>query len=223
MFKISLTESQFKQVKQSGTEELDANQYFLNPTTLAFQQADTGFIVVEPDRKILFFNKEALSILAKGNEPLSGVHFLKMLSKTVHQALAMQSSATPAFQSVVFKSGRRYYSVWTIPLFKQNTNGSSGIERNVDGLAGILSAKRSLIIMERLAMEEPNLPLLNRKFGFTPRESHIVRLLFRGRSDKLIGQALGISTETVREHMRNIRSKLGAASRLEVVSFLLDG
>lgn len=212
MFKVPLTETQFKQVSQSGLKKIDESQYFLNMPVLRFHQEGTGFIIVEPDKKFLMFNKEAASILTKGDEPLPGAHFLKALSKTIEQAQLLQTTLSLPIQSVVFKSGRRYYAVWSIPLLKHNGQGSSDVA----------SAKKNLIILERIHMEEPNLPMLNRKFGFTPRESNIVKLLFRGRSDKLIGQALGISTETVREHMRNIRSKLGAASRLEVVSFLIE-
>ena len=216
MFKVPLTETQLNQIKQSSTD-IEEDKIFLNPSVLTFRQEGTGFIIVESDKKFLMFNKEALTILTKGNEPLSGAHFLTALSKTIKQAQTLRSSVSvPGMplptQSVVFQSGRRYYSVWTVPLLKYDADASFDAA----------SAKKSLIILERIHMEEPNLPMLNRKFSFTPRESHIVRLLFRGRSDKLIGQALGISTETVREHMRNIRGKLGAASRLEVVSFLIE-
>ena len=214
MFKVPLTAVQLNQIKQSSTD-VEEDKIFLNPSVLTFRQEGTGFIIVEAGKKFLMFNKEALTILTKGNEPLSGAHFLTALSKTIKQAQTLRSSVSvPGMplpkQSVVFESGRRYYSVWSIPLLKHDAEFDA------------TSAGKSLIILERIHMEEPNLPMLNRKFNFTARESDIVRLLFRGRSDKLIGHALGISTETVREHMRNIRAKLGAASRLEVVSFLIE-
>jgi len=212
MFKVPLTETQLNQIKQSSAKPLDEDKIFINPSLLTFRQGGTGFIIAEGDKKFLMFNQEAVSILTTGEEPLPGAHFMEALSKTMKQAKMLQPDISAPIQSVVFKSGRRYYSVWNIPLLKQD--GKEAFEAS--------STKKSLIILERIHMDEPNLPLLNRKFGFTPRESHIVKLLFRGRSDKLIGHALGISTETVREHMRNIRSKLGAASRLEVVSFLIE-
>jgi len=212
MFKVPLTETQYKQISQANFKKINEKDYFLNTPVLRFHQEGTGFIIVEPEKRFLMFNKEAVSILAKGDESLTGTHFLKALSKTIEQAQQLQSTLSLPIQSVVFKSGQRYYSVWNIPLMKQDGKDTSTVS----------GAKRDLLILERIHMEEPNLPLLNRKFGFTTRESHIIKLLFRGRSDKLIGHALGISTETVREHMRNIRTKLGAASRLEVVSFLIE-
>jgi two-component system nitrate/nitrite response regulator NarL len=77
-----------------------------------------------------------------------------------------------------------------------------------------------MVFLERIASKDPNLSSLTRKFKLTTRESQVVRLLAKGKSDKLIGHSLGLSIETVRGHMKHVRSKLGVTSRLEVVSLL---
>lgn len=51
----------------------------------------------------------------------------------------------------------------------------------------------------------------------TSRERQITELLAAGRTTGAIGQELGISSATVRNHVRNILSKLAAHSRTEAV------
>lgn len=52
----------------------------------------------------------------------------------------------------------------------------------------------------------------------TPREQEVLNCLARGKSGDLIAQELNITPLTVRTHIRNLMSKLGAHSRLEAVS-----
>jgi DNA-binding NarL/FixJ family response regulator len=52
----------------------------------------------------------------------------------------------------------------------------------------------------------------------TTRERGVLVWLARGSSNEQIGGALKISTETVKSHVKNILSKLGLASRSEVVA-----
>jgi DNA-binding CsgD family transcriptional regulator len=49
------------------------------------------------------------------------------------------------------------------------------------------------------------------------REWEVVKLLFQGKSNKLIAAALGISTRTVEFHLKNIYAKYEVNSRLELV------
>ena len=51
----------------------------------------------------------------------------------------------------------------------------------------------------------------------TPRQMTVLRQLAAGKSTGHIAEALGISTETVRNHIRGITARLGVHSRLEAV------
>ncbi len=204
------TESQFAQTKQGCVEEMEINTSSLNQSTTEYQAAGRGFIIIDPARKVFFVNKEAWFILAKGKEAGSGPLFLKALPREIQKALLPKPGGLFPPNKGVFQSGRRQYSVWAIPLYIAD-------EKSNDS-----PLKQMLVILERISTEDPKLFLWARQFKFTPRENNVIKLLFRGRSDKLIGRALGISLETVREHMKNIRSKMGASSRLEVISLLLS-
>jgi PAS domain S-box-containing protein len=52
----------------------------------------------------------------------------------------------------------------------------------------------------------------------TPRQSEVLRLLQRGRSTEQIAAELHLSTETVRNHVRQLLKALGVRSRLEAVA-----
>lgn len=49
----------------------------------------------------------------------------------------------------------------------------------------------------------------------TPRERDVLRLVVQGRTNRQIGQALVISEDTVKKHMRNIMAKLGVSDRTQ--------
>ncbi len=57
-------------------------------------------------------------------------------------------------------------------------------------------------------------------WGLAKRESEVVVLLREGKTNKEIGDALGLSEKTVKRHMSSIMKKLDAKSRLEVVVLL---
>jgi PAS domain S-box-containing protein len=52
----------------------------------------------------------------------------------------------------------------------------------------------------------------------TPRQAEVLRLLERGLSTKQIAQELHLSTETVKNHVRNLLRALGVTTRLEAVA-----
>lgn len=60
------------------------------------------------------------------------------------------------------------------------------------------------------------------EYGFSEREKEIVSLLLKGKSNKEISDALFISLDTVKTHMRKIFQKLGVANRTEAVVKLLQ-
>jgi NarL family two-component system response regulator LiaR len=55
----------------------------------------------------------------------------------------------------------------------------------------------------------------------TPREFDVLNHLVKGLTNAEVAQLLGIKPSTVKNHISNILSKLGAASRTEAVSLAL--
>jgi DNA-binding CsgD family transcriptional regulator len=88
--------------------------------------------------------------------------------------------------------------------------GRSGIEGHLDKRAGETDA----------AAAEPSPPGSRRGHGapLSGREREILGLLAAGESGAQIAEALVLSPETVRTHIRNAMSKLGASSRAQAVA-----
>ena len=55
----------------------------------------------------------------------------------------------------------------------------------------------------------------------TPREDEVFSLLMEGFTDGEIADRLGCSAYTVRAHIRTVRGKLGATSRVQAVAVYL--
>ena len=56
------------------------------------------------------------------------------------------------------------------------------------------------------------------KSPLTPREHEVLELLRQGRSYKGIADHLGVSVNTVNNHLRNIRDKLGVHNSIEAIN-----
>ena len=52
-------------------------------------------------------------------------------------------------------------------------------------------------------------------YKLTPREQVVLALVAERRTDKRIGRDLGISADTARKHVQNIRRKMGASCRTD--------
>jgi DNA-binding CsgD family transcriptional regulator len=65
-------------------------------------------------------------------------------------------------------------------------------------------------------------PVRRGRYDFTPREWEVLELVAAGRSDGEIADALFISKKTASVHVGNIKGKLGATSRVEIVTIALS-
>lgn len=63
---------------------------------------------------------------------------------------------------------------------------------------------------------DDSMEAISQKYELTPRESELVRLLYEGKSNGDIAQALFISESTVKTHLYNIFRKMGVKNRIEV-------
>lgn len=64
------------------------------------------------------------------------------------------------------------------------------------------------------------LPIRTQALGLTERQGQVLGMMLRGLPNKRIALELAISEQTVKEHVTNILTRLGAANRLEVIARL---
>jgi DNA-binding NarL/FixJ family response regulator len=103
--------------------------------------------------------------------------------------------------------------------------GASGFLSKSRGIGEVIGAVRSAAAGEAVISGEMLtrlLPKLTRNGGpsvdLTPREQDVLELLAEGKSNAAIAEALFVSVHTVRNHVANLSSKLGAHSKLEALS-----
>lgn len=85
------------------------------------------------------------------------------------------------------------------------------------------SGSTVLITLERRPPDSLSESALRRRFGLSPQESRVMRLLVEGKMNVEIAHALCLSTHTVRHHIAHIFHKLRVRSRAEVASKVLRG
>ncbi len=78
-------------------------------------------------------------------------------------------------------------------------------------------ARRVLELFQKNIM-----PVTNKDYQLTPKEKEILQHLVKGKSFKMIADAISASYETVRTHMKNIYTKLHVNSNTEAVSKALQ-
>jgi DNA-binding CsgD family transcriptional regulator len=60
------------------------------------------------------------------------------------------------------------------------------------------------------------------RFGLTPREAEILRLVAQGQTNKEIAAILYVSPLTIRTHLQHVYEKLGVGNRTEAVALILE-
>ena len=104
--------------------------------------------------------------------------------------------------------------------------GASGFVSKTRGLAEVTSAVRAAAAGESVISPEMLarlLPRLHRREAaprdqLTDREREVLELLAEGLSNAAIAERLFVSVHTVRNHVANLSTKLGAHSKLEALS-----
>jgi DNA-binding CsgD family transcriptional regulator len=83
----------------------------------------------------------------------------------------------------------------------------------VDGDAGIAGVFGAAAVKNRGASDRPQRPV-----ELTPRQAEVLQYLARGYKTETMAEAMGVTIQTVRNHVRGLLRALGAHSRLEAVA-----
>lgn len=87
----------------------------------------------------------------------------------------------------------------------------------LEGLAALeVEAVRTRPVPERL------LARLTKEDKLTPRQREVMVLVASGYTQKEIGEELGIGSETVKRHLRDVYLKLGVHNKVEAINAFLE-
>ena len=98
------------------------------------------------------------------------------------------------------------------------------LERELSAISDAVAGIRMLFAMEGLtepAAEPPELVDLAYREEWTPREREVAALLIRGCRNKEIATEMGVTEQTVKNHLHHMCAKIGASDRMQVAMYAL--
>jgi DNA-binding response OmpR family regulator/DNA-binding CsgD family transcriptional regulator len=101
--------------------------------------------------------------------------------------------------------------------------GKAGLHLNYLGEVG----QNEILFRITAASKEPDDEILKRQFSLTAREAEVLVWISKGKSNRDIGEILGLSARTVNKHLEQIYVKLGVENRasaaVKAATVLYDG
>jgi len=96
--------------------------------------------------------------------------------------------------------------------------------RNVAAGKSILDPAVTRRVLERVKNTDTHLgtPSTNRLGSLSPQEGRVLALVAEGKTNKEIGQALGLSDKTVKNYLSNIMEKLQVARRSHAAAYFVQ-
>ena len=176
---------------------------------LVFERTLNPIVLLDDHRRIVEANGAAVSLFGGARRALLGMSIVDSIRPSER---AQAEREWEEFLKSGEYSGRR----WLVR--------ADGSEARID-----FAARLAVIGGRRLAIyvsvrDEPSssaLPALTRELPLTNREREVVTLIALGRETGEIAKELHISPETVRTHVRNAMSRLGAHTRAQLVAIVL--
>jgi DNA-binding NarL/FixJ family response regulator len=155
-----------------------------------------------------------LDVLMPG---LSGLEVVEKITAVApsSQVVLLTGSESEEDMLIAIKAGARGYIVKDTPFprlvesIAQVADGGATISTQMAGK--LFDVCRQLLRHQEL--------LQSRKPALTGREIEVLELVAKGNTSREIGEALFISENTVKNHIRNILDKLGLHSRNEAVLY----
>jgi PAS domain S-box-containing protein len=170
----------------------------------SLEQVSVPMYVVDRRGKILWLNEAGQELLpgAEGKAFTTVLSADRVHPARRHFALRMLGREEFTDHETEFRTpagGRREVEISSVPLRRG---------RAIVGVFGVLRPRRQAERTPSRSLPAPEL---------TPRQHEVLRLLGAGLTTRQMADEMGLSTETVRNHVRGVLSQLRAQSRLEAV------
>ena len=184
-------------------------QHVLSATEHLFDSFPNGYGILSENGTLLYHNRKFLELTSA----ITGEPNLEQILKKLIPALPFPLGGTPRNQEYG-KSFEREFDEITLSQKVEKHYFATGYE-----VLHYLSVAPKVQARVTAAATPLSSEMLL-KYGFTVRETEVLRLLAHGSKSQEIAASLFVSESTVRSHIRNIYSKLGVSNRMELLAKL---
>lgn len=164
-------------------------------------------LLIDADGRELHWNRALIDLLGRERTSTQLLDAVHAWARHLAQLRTRRSEHTEPLRSppriVMTDQGR--YRIYGVPLD-----------------AALLGQEGALITLQCVGPPFPQAETLRARFALTPRQTEVVLLLARGRTDREIADALAISHSTARHHAEHALQKLDVRSRAGVAARLWD-
>jgi DNA-binding CsgD family transcriptional regulator len=122
-----------------------------------------------------------------------------------------------------FELGGRTFSLVPAEVWRRRKSDPGDLQLRAAEAVGRIEFDGARLVVVVHEPEELTAPEVSIVDVLTRREVEVAMLVAKGKCDKEIARALGISGYTVREHLRRTAAKLGVSRRTAIVSIVLQG
>lgn len=169
---------------------------------------EEAIVVCDLNARVLHANPAFTSILAADPE---GNNVQAALEALVRSASGLLGAATKSGTATPVQLGEQ-----TI----RTRHTEYRLRGNIVGRDLFRPGEALLVTLHPTLAERHPGELLGNRYGLSPQEARVARLLARGDSNAMIADELAISPHTVRRHTERVLRKLGVASRAQVAARL---
>jgi len=178
------------------------------------QRVGPGILLLSPALQLQYMNRRAWSLCGKLTRLQNGKAATGVLPTAVTELCA---EVVAAFQ--VRTHAKDWEQVQITRVLPTSNPPVLLLAFGLPDHGGRLPQARILILMEEVAQRNVRTPEKTReRFHLTAREERVVCYLARGCTNKGIANALEITEQTVKEHIKHIMKKMRTATRTGILA-----
>ncbi len=180
------------------------------------KRSTPGILIFDMDENLLYLNPEVFDYLPSlDGAGEDGEHSVGDVPDEIldFYRSARENPSTPAGMkgnnpsSVIMALGKG--NPYSLRALRVGNHGNGKIPTHI------------VILVEKVVeRHEPDFDKAKIKYKLSKKELEVLKLVCQGFSNKAIGEKMFICVFTVKDHIKNLKRKIGASSRSEMVSLL---
>ena len=202
-------------MKDLGVLE-SATELPVHMENIAEQRSGPGLMVLTPQLQTLHMNRQAVELCRELAQGASGASAAAGLPRPVHDL------ATDIRSMLQIKTEAKDWEQLQVRRLIGDTRRAVLLRGFGLPDHGGLEHARIMIIMEEIGRrQESSTEEAKARFNLTDREESVVQQLAKGWTNKEIALALGITEQTVKEHIKHIMQKTKTTTRTGILVQIL--